>query len=407
MKTDITDLAVFGGRPLFDEPRVVGSPHVGHQRAFASRVQRIFENSRLSNNGPFVQEFESRIAECTGVRHCVATCNATVALQIACRALELSGEVIVPSFTFVATAHALSWIGLAPVFCDVDPDTHQIDPALVESLITPRTTAILGVHLWGRPCAVDALSQLADRRGLRLIFDAAQAFGCSYRGRMIGTFGDVEVFSFHATKCVNTAEGGALLTNDTTLARTFRLMRNFGMETPETPVSCGTNGKLNEVSAALGLTNLEDLNSVIRVNKRNYIAYHAALSNIPGLTLLPYDSAESSNYHYIVISIDPRQTGISRDQLKMILSAENVATRSYFKPGCHRIPPYRSPLRHRRLPVTEMLADQVLVLPTGRSVKPADVEQIAQLIRFAIANGSELCRHLVEEKSDLACTSPA
>ena len=180
-------------------------------------------------------------------------CNATVALEIAIRAMGMSGEVIVPSFTFVATAHALQWQEITPVFCDIDPRTHNLDPNRIEEMITPRTTGIIGVHVWGRPCAVDALAEIAQRRHLKLLFDAAHAFGCSYQGQMIGNFGDAEVFSFHATKFFNTFEGGAVVTNDDELAAKMRLMKNFGFHGYDNVIYVGTNGKMSEVSAAMGL----------------------------------------------------------------------------------------------------------------------------------------------------------
>ncbi|PWT92763.1 MAG: dTDP-4-dehydro-6-deoxyglucose aminotransferase, partial [Blastocatellia bacterium] len=168
-----------------------------------ARINSLLDRRWLSNNGPYVQELEQRLAEYIGVKHCIAMCNATVAIEIVIRALELRGEVIVPSFTFVATAHAVQWQALIPVFCDIDPLTHNLDPKRVLQAVTPRTSGIIGVHVWGRPCDVEALSEIADRRGLKLIFDSAHALGCSYEGTMIGCFGDAEIFSFHATKFFN------------------------------------------------------------------------------------------------------------------------------------------------------------------------------------------------------------
>src|SRR6185312_10178031 len=234
----------------------------------------------LTNDGPLVQDFESRVAQAVGVRHCVAMCNATIALEIAIRALGLKGEVIVPSFTFVATAHALQWQEITPVFCDIDPETCNIDPARVSELITPRTTGIIGVHLWGRPCNTQALVEIARERGLRLLYDASHAFGCSHRGRMIGSFGDAEVFSFHATKFINTLEGGAILTRSDELAEKARLMRNFGFVNYDKVTHVGTNGKMNEMSGAMGLTSLEDMAHFIEVNKANYRAYREGLADV-------------------------------------------------------------------------------------------------------------------------------
>jgi dTDP-4-amino-4,6-dideoxygalactose transaminase len=185
----------------------------------------MLERRWLTNNGPLVQELERRLAEKLAVKHCIVMCNGTIALEIAVRALKLTGEVIVPSYTFIATAHALHWQGITPVFADIDPHTHVLDPDAVRRMITPRTTGIIGVHLWGRVAPVDELQKIADEQGLKLLFDAAHAFGCSHSNRMIGAFGEAEVFSFHATKFFNTLEGGAVTTNNGALAEAMRLMR--------------------------------------------------------------------------------------------------------------------------------------------------------------------------------------
>ena len=188
--------------------------------------------------------------------------NATVALEIAVRAAGISGEVIIPSFTFVATAHALQWQEITPVFADIAPGTHHLDPNRVEDMITPRTTAIIGVHVWGAPCAIDELTEIANRRGLHLMFDAAHAIGCSYKGRMIGGFGEAEIVSFHATKFLNSFEGGAVLTNNDALAERMRYMRNFGFAGIDQVDYVGTNGKMTEVAAAMGLTSLESIEEI-------------------------------------------------------------------------------------------------------------------------------------------------
>jgi dTDP-4-amino-4,6-dideoxygalactose transaminase len=246
-------LAILGGSPAFQEPLHVGRPNIGGREQFMEYVNTIFENRWLTNRGPFVKQFEEELTNFLGVKHCITICNATIALEIAIRALGMQGEVIVPSFTFIASAHSLQWQEITPVFCDIDPHTHNLDPLCLEKLITPRTTGIMGVHLWGRPCAVNALQEIAGRRNLKLLYDAAHAFGCTDKGKMIGNFGDAEVFSFHATKFFNTFEGGAIATNDDELAARIRLMQNFGFAGFDNVVSMGTNGKMSEVSAAMGL----------------------------------------------------------------------------------------------------------------------------------------------------------
>jgi dTDP-4-amino-4,6-dideoxygalactose transaminase len=319
-------------------------------------------------------------------------CNGTLALEIAIRAAGLSQEVIVPSFTFVATAHALWWQGITPVFCDVDPRTHTIDPDRIEELITPHTTGIIGVHLWGRACRVAELESIARRRGLRLLFDAAHAFGGTWGGRMIGGFGDAEVFSIHATKFLNSFEGGALLTADADLAERARMMRNFGFVDYDDVRYVGTNGKMTEVAAAMGLTSLESMGEFIAANRRNYELYRTCLRELPGVSLLPYDGAERSNYQYVILEIDEREAGIGRDLLQRILHRENVLARRYFYPGCHRMEPYRSyfPSTRLLLPETERLVHRVLSLPTGTAIGAEEICAIGELIRFAVGHGAAI-----------------
>ncbi|MBW3593604.1 MAG: aminotransferase class I/II-fold pyridoxal phosphate-dependent enzyme [Actinobacteria bacterium] len=393
--TAARSLAVLGGEPAFGEPLHVGAPNLPDRAELLRRFEQVLDSGWLTNEGPLLREFERRIAALAGVEHCVATCNATTALGLAFRALGLSGEVILPSFTFVATAHALQWQGITPVFCDVDPRTHNLDPARVEDMITPRTSGIVGVHLWGRPCAVDELTALAERRGLALIFDAAHAFGCSHRGRMIGGFGTAEVLSFHATKFVNSFEGGAIVTDDDELAGKARLMRNHGFADYDDVRYVGVNAKMTEVAAAMGLTSLEARDDFYAANRRNYDAYRVGLAGVAGIDLIAYDDAELCNRHYVVVEVD-EAAGLSRDDLHRVLWAENVLARRYFFPGCHRMEPYRSlfPAAGLELPETERLADRVLALPTGTSIDGATVDAITDLIRRAVGVGPQLSRRL-------------
>jgi dTDP-4-amino-4,6-dideoxygalactose transaminase len=352
----------------------------------------MLDRNWLTNNGPYVQEFEARVADYAGVRHCVAMCNATVALEIAIRALDLTGEVIVPSFTFIATAHALQWQSITPVFCDIDQRTHNLNPAQIEKMITPRTTGIIGVHTWGRPCDVAALESIAHRRNLQLLFDAAHAFGCSYAGKVIGGFGRCEVFSFHATKFFNTFEGGAVMTNDDALAEKMRLMRNFGFSGYDNVIYIGTNGKMTEICAAMGLTSLESVDEFIETNRRNHSAYRRELDGIPGVSVMAYDERERANYQYIVLEVDELAAGLTRDELVSVLTAENVLARRYFFPGCHRMEPYRSYFPHAVLvlPETETLCQRVMVLPNGTSVHERAIAKIREIMRTAISNASEV-----------------
>lgn len=398
MKRDQNDLAILGGPPAFEEKLHVGRPNIGDRNALLARINDLLDCRWLTNNGPFVQEFEYRLADLLGVKHCIAMCNATVALEIAARALGLHGEVIVPSFTFIATAHALQWQEITPVFCDIDSATHNLDPCKVEAMITPLTTGIIGVHVWGRPCAVEALQDIAYRHGLKLMFDAAHAFGCSHKGQMIGNFGQAEVFSFHATKFLNTFEGGAVATNDDDLAAKIRLMKNFGFGGYDNVIYVGTNGKMSEVSAAMGLTGLESLEEFIDVNHRNYNAYRALLQGIPGIQVITYDETERCNYQYIIVEVDEGTAGISRDDLVRILQAENVLARRYFYPGCHQMEPYRSHFPHAGLllPETERLTQRVMSLPTGTALGIKEIEIICNIIRISVVSGQDLSVMLAE-----------
>jgi dTDP-4-amino-4,6-dideoxygalactose transaminase len=398
--SDYNELAVFSGMPAFPERLHVGKPNIGEKESFLARVNDILDNRWLTNNGRYVQEFEAKVAELLGVRHCIAMCNATVGLEIAIRALGLTGEVIVPSFTFVATAHSLQWQGITPVFCDIDPKTHNLDPERVRQMITPRTTGIVGVHLWGRPCEVEALQEIADQHGLQLMFDAAHAFGCSHGGKMIGNFGRAEVFSFHATKFFNTFEGGAIATNDDELAAKIRLMKNFGFAGYDDVIYIGTNGKMTEMSAAMGLTGLESIDAFIGCNRENYQSYLQGLSGIPGVRSVLYDQAEKCNYQYIVLEVDEALAGIGRDLLVEILQAENVMARRYFYPGCHQMEPYRSFFPHAGLllPETGKLVKRVMSLPNGSSVGKNEIAAICSLLRLAVAHGPEISEKLARSR---------
>jgi dTDP-4-amino-4,6-dideoxygalactose transaminase len=400
-KSCLGDLAILGGRPAFGVKMHVGRPNVGRREDLLRRIGEMLDRRWFSNDGPFAVELERRIAGYLGVKHCVVTCNATIALEIATRALGLRDEVIIPSFTFIATAHALQWQGITPVFCDIDQGTHNIDPTCVERAITPRTTGIIGVHVWGRPCDTEAMDEIARRRGLKVIYDAAHAFACSHKGKMIGNSGNAEVFSFHATKFLTTFEGGAVVTNDDELAKKMRLMKNFGFAGYDEVIYIGTNGKMNEASAAMGLTGLESMAEFIAANQRNYKQYHREMGAIPGIKLVSYDEAEKCNYQYIVLEVDDAAAGITRDQLQKVLWAENVLARRYFFPGCHRMEPYRSryPDAGLLLPETERLARRVLCLPTGTSVTVGDVEAVCGIIKTVVEHSSEVHVRLSSQES--------
>lgn len=390
--SDPADLALFTGVSAFDEVVRVGRPNVVAPEQTLARISSALDARWLTNNGALVKEFEARLADYLDVPHVIATTNATVALELLVHTLALSGDVIVPSWTFVADAHALHWTGVTPRFCDVDPVTHCLDPVQVEAAITPETTAILGVHLWGHPCDIEALQSVADRHDLDLIFDAAHAFGCRVGGEPIGRFGRAEVFSFHATKVLTSFEGGAITTTDDDLAARLRLARNFGFDNEDEVIVVGTNAKMNEACAAMGLTSLEQVDDLLARNRENFAAYEQGLGDIPGIELLVVGASADSNRHYVVVDVDATTAGLSRDEIVTMLRLENVEARRYFHPGCHRLQPYRTtdPLARGRLPVTEQLSPRVMVLPTGLAVTPDIALRISSLIARAVVRAPEV-----------------
>lgn len=372
--------------PAFAEPLHVGRPNLGDRARFLSRVNGALDCLWLSNNGPLVRELEERVAAMTGTRYCVATCNGTSALQITARACGIGAgdEVILPSFTWVATAHALEWIGAVPVFCDIDEESGTADPEQVEQLVGPRTRGILGVHVFGRPCDVSALSKVAERASVPLFFDAAHALGCTYAGRSIGSFGRGEIFSFHATKYVHSFEGGAVVTDHHDVAVRARAMRQQGIDEDRKIAGPGTVARMHEISAAMGLTSLESIDTFTAANRRNHAAYRAGLAGVPGVRLREPQPGEKSNFQYVIVEVDAEAGAVSRDALHDALTTHNVLARKYFSPVCHQVEPYRSaPYRHAPLPLprTEALAKRVLALPTGTAVGVAEIALVCAVIR--------------------------
>lgn len=397
-------LAILGGQPLFGEPRHVGAPHVPDREAIHGSLDAILDSRRFSNDGPFVQHLERALAEQNGARHAVAMSNATIALQLVFRALGLTGEVIMPSFTFIATAHAATWEGLAPVFVDIDPRTHCIDPRAVAAAITGQTAAIVGVHVWGGLCDADSLGDVADTRNVPLIFDAAHALGCAVAGRAIGSMGRASVISLHATKVVSGLEGGAVLTDDDDLAARLRTMRNFGFEGYDSVGMLGINAKMNEFSAAFAIAGLMDFPRLVARNAAVADVYREGLSRVPGVRLIQGRATHRTNHHYIVAMIDPCSCPLDRDSVQRVLEAENVLARRYFYPGCHRMQPYAGGPsgKNARLPVTDAVAAQVLVLPAGGSVTPEEAWSITQRIRVACENATDVHQALSAKR---ACPS--
>jgi dTDP-4-amino-4,6-dideoxygalactose transaminase len=375
------DFAVLGGPPTFSEPRHVGRPSFPKKEQILDLIGAALDRRWVTNHGPLVQQLEAGLGEQLATQDVVTVSNGTVAIELVARALKLTGEVIVPGFTFVATAHAFRWLGLRPVFCDVDPKTHLIDVAQAERLITEKTSAIVGVHLWGEVCDVDRLESLCRKRGLRLIFDAAHAFGCDRSGKKVGNFGDAETFSFHGTKFFSTFEGGAIATNNKELAAELKRLRNFGFAGADNVVALGTNARLSEIAAAAGLVNLSSVGELMDLNRAKHRRYAELGGDIPGLSFYELNGTDRRNYQYVVAEVDEAAFGLSRDQVVTILQAEGVLVRRYFFPGLHRMEPYRSEQPDTKLPVTERLCERVIVLPASNAVTMPDVDAVTSLLR--------------------------
>ncbi|MEQ9412033.1 MAG: DegT/DnrJ/EryC1/StrS family aminotransferase [Fuerstiella sp.] len=399
MKPMLSEFAILGRTPMFAEPLHVGRPGIPDRQAFLQRIENVLDSGQLTNGGPMVCEFEQTLQRRLGVRHVVAVCNGTMALQLMAVAGGLQGEVIVPSMTFIATAHALQWVGLTPVFADIDARTHTLDPDSVARCVSERTSAILGVHLWGNTCDVTALQKIARRHQLRLLFDASHAFGCSLNGVPVGRFGDAEAFSFHATKILHSIEGGAVVTDDDAIAHRCRLLRNFGITGLTQIESPGTNARMNELCAAAGLTSLEALDDVIVQNLSNLRLYQTILEAVPGLSLVAPVREVDSNGQYVVVEVNEQAFGLSRDQLLNILRAEGVFARSYFAPGCHHAPPYAGHPRHTPvpLPTTERLLQELIQLPTGSSIGQPEIRQIGALLDAVRRHAADL-RHSLKAR---------
>lgn len=350
---------------------------------YEAAFRDIFERQYYTNHGPLAQTLEHRLSAMLGVRHAICVSNATIGLMMLGEALGLRGKVITPAFTFIATAQALTWVGLEPVFCDVEPETHQLDPACVEALIDPEVSAILPVNLWGDCCAIPQLQDIATRHGLRLFFDSAHGFGCGFDGRPLGGFGHAEVFSFHATKVFSAAEGGCITTNDDALAGKLRNIRSsYGAGAP-VPVVKTSNGRMSEAHAAIALLNLDEFPGFLDRNRQIFDGYSAGLSGIDGLRLHRPGRTSATNHQYIVCDVDEGAFGMSRDALLQHLQRHNIVARRYFYPGVHRCPPFNDLPRPGTLPVTERLTGRLLQLPSGALVQDDDVRMICRIISNA------------------------
>jgi dTDP-4-amino-4,6-dideoxygalactose transaminase len=367
----------------FASPIYVTKPILPDLDRFRQSLGDIWDSGWLTNNGRKHQELEKRLQTFLNVPALSLFNNGTIALIVALQSLDLKGEVITTPFTFPASVHVLMWNRLTPVFCDIDPHTMNIDPRRMESLITPRTTAILGVHVYGTPCDVSAIDEIADRHSLNVVYDSAHAFGVEIDGQGIGKFGDMSMFSFHATKLFHTAEGGALAVNDAEAKARIDLLKNFGIRDEEQVILPGINGKMNELQAALGIAVLEEYEAEWRRRKALYEVYVSRLEGVDGLTLMHDDRRiTKASYQYFVVRIDEKVFGASRDMIHEELKEYNIFTRKYFYPLCSQYDCYKDlpSAQAKKLPVANTVSREVLCLPFYGALRPDDVRQICDIL---------------------------
>lgn len=363
------------------KPIFVTQPYLPPLEEFVPYLEKIWDNKILTNCGPFHHQLESELCDYLGVEHLALFSNGTLALVTALQALRITGEVITTPYSFVATAHSLLWNGIKPVFVDIDPRTLNLDPAKIEAAITPQTTAIMPVHVYGHPCDVEAIQSIADRYNLKVIYDAAHAFGVRKQGRSVLTNGDLSVLSFHATKVFNTFEGGAIVCPDAKTKQHIDHLKNFGFEDEVTVTAPGINGKMSEVNAAFGLLQLKHIDEALARRKEVDASYRELLKDVKGIRCLQGSDETYANYSYFPILVDANFP-LSRDALFEKLRENHIFARRYFFPLISDFPMYQGlPSAHRgNLPVATIAAQQVLCLPIYPGLERAQIERITELI---------------------------
>ncbi|MGH2591805.1 MAG: DegT/DnrJ/EryC1/StrS family aminotransferase [Actinomycetota bacterium] len=372
--------AILGGHPLFAAGLPLARPRVPNAERIAADVGRILASGILTN-GPYVRRLEETMEEYLGVQHCVAVSSCTSGLMLLLRAADLSGDVVLPSFTFAATAHAVAWNGLRPVFADIDPETLTLSPIAASHATGMRTSAILATHLYGAPCDIEGLTELARRSGVRLFFDAAHAFGARHGDDPVGGFGDAEVFSLSPTKPVVASEGGIIATNDDEIAERCRIGRDYANPGDYDCLFVGLNARMSEIHAALALASMEDLDE--RTLRRNELArrYHEVLGAIPGLDFPRIAEGDVSTFKDFTILVDAEEFGLRADRLAEALAAEGIETRRYYSPPVHRMRAYRSVVHlNGALAVTDEAAERVLTLPMFDDMSDDAPALVAQAI---------------------------
>lgn len=364
------------------KPLFVTQPYLPPLQEFIPYLEQIWDNKILTNGGPFHERLEQALCDYLGVKHISLFTNGTIALVTALQALRITGEVITTPYSFVATAHSLLWNGIKPVFVDVDPATLNLDPSHIEAAITPHTTAIMPVHCYGQPCDVEAIQAIADTYNLKVIYDAAHAFGVQCASGSVLNHGDLSVLSFHATKVFNTFEGGAIVSPDAKTKLRIDRLKNFGYVDETTVVAPGINGKMSEVNAAFGLLQLKHVDTAIARRKNIDTTYREALQGIRGIRALNGIAPTVANYAYFPVLVEP-QYPLGRDALYQRLKDDGIFARRYFYPLITNFPMYRDlPSAHRdNLPVANNAATEVICLPLYPALTPQDVERVVSILR--------------------------
>lgn len=360
----------------------VTSPLLPPLEEFITYLQQIWDSKWITNNGSFHQQLEQALCEYLGVKYISLFTNGTLPLITALQALRIVGEVITTPYSFVATTHALWWNGIKPVFVDVDPATGNLDPDKIEAAITPRTTAIMPVHVYGTPCATERIKEIADKYGLKVIYDAAHAFGVKKDGMSILNAGDMSTLSFHATKVYNTIEGGALIMHDAETKKRIDYLKNFGFAGETTVVAPGINSKMDEIRAAYGLLNLKQVDAAIAARKKVALHYRDALKDVQGITFFNDQSNITHNYSYFPIFVDAEQYGMDRDELYFRMKEQNVLGRRYFYPLISDFSTYRGleSAKPENLLNARKMADSVICLPIYNDLTRQDVECVVNCI---------------------------
>ena len=365
-----------------DNQITVTSPLLPDLDEFHEMLREVWESKWITNNGTFHKRLEAALCEYLKVPYISLFTNGTLPLITALQALRITGEVVTTPYSFVATTHALWWNGIKPVFVDIDPATGDIDPDKIESAITPKTTAIMPVHVYGKPCRTAEIKEIADKYGLKVIYDAAHAFGVEVDGRSILNEGDMSTLSFHATKVYNTIEGGALVMHDAETKKRIDYLKNFGFADEVTVVAPGINSKMDEVRSAYGLLNLKQVDKAIEARHRVAVRYRDVLKDVDGITYFEDMPGVRHNYSYFPIFIDAESYGMTRDELYFKMKSQNVLGRRYFYPLISTFSTYRGleSARPENLPNAHRMADSVLCLPMHHALNDKDVDRVLNLV---------------------------